>query len=121
ARYAPDRHHPDTHPIYFFIMQPTPPSSTLFPYTTLFRSRPHSKPDGARSSSSRSAGSCPSTSRSRRARRPDRLRRSRARRDLLRSEEHTSGLPSLTHIACPLLPVKKKTKRHTPHRSYTTP
>src|SRR5690348_17452624 len=38
---------------FFFLMIRRPPSSTLFPYTTLFRSRPpayHPAPDGQRNS-----------------------------------------------------------------------
>src|SRR5215813_11999981 len=66
-----------------------PPRSTLFPYTTLFRS-------------TRSiTGGLPS-SRLGRAARPD--RRSRPRR----SEEHTSELQSRPHLVCRLLLEKKK-------------
>src|SRR5229473_7317630 len=68
---------------FFFLMIRRPPRSTLFPYTTLFRSRqpppraPPSRPDqrGPRSS---------------------------------RSEEHTSELQSLAYLVCRLLLEKKK-------------
>src|SRR2546422_11199158 len=81
-------------PVFFFLMIRRPPRSTLFPYTTLFRSndtdlgaralalvrepkqRPHlpdRKPEGAR------------------------------------SEEHTSELQSRLHLVCRLLLEKKKT------------
>src|SRR5215510_15933136 len=67
---------------FFFLMIRRPPRSTLFPYTTLFRSEPHSPPsrpgwdrDGA--------GRC-------------------------RSEEHTSELQSRGHLVCRLLLEKKK-------------
>src|SRR5258705_1859048 len=67
-----------------------PPRSTLFPYTTLFRSKP---------------GAAISASSPRRspARRP---RCSRSPRG--RSEEHTSELQSLRHLVCRLLLEKKK-------------
>src|SRR5438093_8631966 len=71
-----------------------PPRSTLFPYTTLFRS-------GDAHELQREA---------RRPRRAERLdRRGRRRRDALRrSEEHTSELQSLTNLVCRLLLEKKK-------------
>src|SRR5438093_5243127 len=72
-----------------------PPRSTLFPYTTLFRS-------GA----ARDGGG-----RARRRRRPHRLGRRGDRLDrLVRSEEHTSELQSLTNLVCRLLLEKKKKK-----------
>src|SRR6266403_4595888 len=43
------------HLFFFFLMIRRPPRSTLFPYTTLFRSRP----DAARGSCAPSSGSCP--------------------------------------------------------------
>src|SRR4051812_49613688 len=71
-----------------------PPSSTLFPYTTLFRSprprgrprrgRPRANGTGARRSAARAAASAP------------------------RSEEHTSELQSHVNIVCRLLLEKKK-------------
>src|SRR5438034_7558234 len=65
-----------------------PPRSTLFPYTTLFRSRtsPGSSPSGA-------WRSCPSAPPSR------------------RSEEHTSELQSHSDLVCRLLLEKKKKKK----------
>src|SRR6478672_13183352 len=69
--------------VFFFLMIRRPPRSTLFPYTTLFRSSP-----SARSRSWRS--SCPPTS----APRP-------------RSEEHTSELQSRSELVCRLLLEKK--------------
>src|SRR5205814_6662655 len=67
-----------------------PPRSTLFPYTTLFRSR-----------------TCSARLRSRGAGRRDRRRR----RECRRSEEHTSELQSLRHLVCRLLLEKKKKKK----------
>src|SRR2546430_3521573 len=74
-----------------------PPRSTLFPYTTLFRSRREPRGELRRG---RDAG----------ARRAGRARP--GRRDLvgLRSEEHTSELQSQSKIVCRLLLEKKKKK-----------
>src|SRR5258706_8129685 len=69
-----------------------PPRSTLFPYTTLFRSRPH-PPASLR----------PLLGLVRRPL-PGALRRPGPRR----SEEHTSELQSLTNLVCRLLLEKKK-------------
>src|ERR1019366_2653456 len=79
------------HIFVFFLMIRRPPRSTLFPYTTLFRSR--------------IARSClnfqiPQSGRS---------------RHQTRSEEHTSELQSLTNLVCRLLLEKKK------NRTWTAP
>src|SRR2546425_2465981 len=74
-----------------------PPRSTLFPYTTLFRS--------ARRHAAR-AGRDPPGHRGRRLSRGSSRRR--PRRD--RSEEHTSELQSLAYLVCRLLLEKKKKK-----------
>src|SRR2546422_7005566 len=77
--------------LFFFLMIRRPPRSTLFPYTTLFRSRlsflsfpgePFDRPDRLSSASIR----------------------------VYRSEEHTSELQSRLHLVCRLLLEKKKTK-----------
>src|SRR5256885_4020895 len=94
---------------FFFLMIRRPPRSTLFPYTTLFRSlgirrpsrgrgprrscsarrgTPHAGPDGRRDEGSASRGT------------PD-LREER-------SEEHTSELQSPCNLVCRLLLEKKK-------------
>src|SRR5437899_7168975 len=80
----------------FFLLIRRPPSSTLFPYTTLFRSlsRRRYRSRGARSRRCRSA----------RARSAAERRRGRSCR---RSEEHTSELQSLRHLVCRLLLEKK--------------
>src|SRR5687767_15422236 len=70
-----------------------PPRSTLFPYTTLFRSYAR----GARLRSVRKLGSL---------RVGGRGARDRAR--IGRSEEHTSELQSLAYLVCRLLLEKKK-------------
>src|SRR5262245_64866298 len=77
-----------------------PPRSTLFPYTTLFRSAPDRAPFRARPSRwNRAASGC-------RARCAGRSTRSSRR-----SEEHTSELQSLRHLVCRLLLEKKKKKK----------
>src|SRR2546422_3960805 len=72
-----------------------PPRSTLFPYTTLFRSLGLPFPASASGSEGAVRGKC--------AHRPH--RRPQA---LLRSEEHTSELQSRLHLVCRLLLEKKK-------------
>src|SRR6266446_9826498 len=69
---------------FFFLMIRRPPRSTLFPYTTLFRSRPNSS---ARWPASRRPASAFFWS---------------------RSEEHTSELQSPCNLVCRLLLEKKK-------------
>src|SRR3712207_8225015 len=97
------------HFFFFFLMIRRPPRSTLFPYTTLFRSGP--RDTRARRGAVRTAevrGRCPP-----RATRPGHrvagqgphLRR---RRPGDRSEEHTSELQSRQYLVCRLLLEKKK-------------
>src|SRR5438093_8729060 len=95
--------------LYFVLLFVTPHSSTLFPYTTLFRSHgrvgrhrvahgvlfrcqgtagPARRPEGATRQPGQAGTPCPS---------------SRGR-----SEEHTSELQSLTNLVCRLLLEKKK-------------
>src|SRR5689334_23859075 len=73
---------------FFFLMIRRPPRSTLFPYTTLFRSA-HPPPAAAR--------------RARATRTPGSRAAGRGR-----SEEHTSELQSQFHLVCRLLLEKKK-------------
>src|SRR5690348_17701566 len=80
---------PDTaSSFFFFLMIRRPPRSTLFPYTTLFRSL--SVQNGVVSTLPRTA-----------YRRTDAV--------ASRSEEHTSELQSPVHLVCRLLLEKKKT------------
>src|SRR2546430_12632152 len=93
------------HLLFFFLMIRRPPRSTLFPYTTLFRSRVHQCDESAQS---RVAQERVSTD-AREARRLDRCERhNRLRRDA-RSEEHTSELQSQSNLVCRLLLEKKRT------------
>src|SRR3712207_8453511 len=89
-----------------------PPRSTLFPYTTLFRSRPDHL--ALRPTVREHPGRPPADPvLGRRARCPARNRRTRldhaADRDRLlhRSEEHTSELQSRQYLVCRLLLEKK--------------
>src|SRR5438034_2289701 len=84
-----------------------PPRSTLFPYTTLFRSTP---PSGAGSPAWSTSGMTPAqTGRSRSLSSsvggPERIFAD------ARSEEHTSELQSHSDLVCRLLLEKKKTKQ----------
>src|SRR3712207_7016878 len=92
-----------------------PPRSTLFPYTTLFRSCDGSKPHGdtkATSSSIKPSGpSAPArpASAPRDAHDPARAAQSAAvKLASSRSEEHTSELQSRQYLVCRLLLEKKK-------------
>src|SRR5205085_12516297 len=94
---------------FFFLMIRRPPRSTLFPYTTLFRS------DLAQRRILQCALS------SRHVRRDSADRRPCLRRDAVllvrpRSEEHTSELQSQSNLVCRLLLEKKKKqkKKHIP-------
>src|SRR5687767_15398165 len=86
-----------------------PPRSTLFPYTTLFRS------NGTRGIATEARGDARA--------RGDRSAGSRARARTLprahtkgRSEEHTSELQSLAYLVCRLLLEKKNNAKLTTHR-----
>src|ERR1019366_9901730 len=90
---------------FFFLMIRRPPRSTLFPYTTLFRSPPGAPTWSSPSPAPTSCCAC-------------------------RSEEHTSELQSLTNLVCRLLLEKKKNKHKlnnntthatTPRPTNTTP
>src|SRR2546425_11993111 len=86
---------------FFFLMIRRPPRSTLFPYTTLFRSA-SGKGDGWRTQS---------RSRPRRSRGRSRSTGSPSRASTSAStdrEEHTSELQSLAYLVCRLLLEKKK-------------
>src|SRR3989475_7213157 len=96
---------------FFFLMIRRPPRSTLFPYTTLFRSQLHRVGGGETSRSDR-RGVRPEHRRGRRsvARRAPRDVRGPSERKGLRSEEHTSELQSQSNLVCRLLLEKKKKK-----------
>src|SRR5437016_8897862 len=104
----------------FFSTIQRPPRSTLFPYTTLFRSKPLEKDSilerPARPVMSTSSSGDDSRMLSEgirlwppaRIRAPSPWRSSKSKASANRSEEHTSELQSLTNLVCRLLLEKKK-------------
>src|SRR3712207_8506911 len=96
--------------IIFFLMIRRPPRSTLFPYTTLFRSLggpgPRAAP-GGEALLPRRPGEVAQVPR-RHLPRGDGPRVVRRPRGLRRSEEHTSELQSRQYLVCRLLLEKKK-------------
>src|SRR5207302_9342652 len=88
---------------FFFLMIRRPPRSTLFPYTTLFRSR--ASPQLPPRLGPSAPGSWPGQ--------PPRPIRSR------RSEEHTSELQSRENLVCRLLLEKKKKKQKNKYKKKT--
>src|SRR2546422_8159697 len=88
-----------------------PPRSTLFPYTTLFRSR--LRPVGNLRDLPSPAHDSALVQREGALSRADKAQRGGGRR----SEEHTSELQSRLHLVCRLLLEKKKKQRvrRTPH------
>src|SRR2546430_15633844 len=91
---------------FFFLMIRRPPRSTLFPYTTLFRSlfvreSPKLFPNSERG---RKSMRTPQNGRSQKWTRPESTRP--------RSEEHTSELQSQSNLVCRLLLEKKKKKQY---------
>src|SRR2546429_9642113 len=76
---------------FFFLMIRRPPRSTLFPYTTLFRSQALEAAgrSGGKNCVPSPAGSIGGS----------------------KSEEHTSELPSRLQLVCRLLLLKKKKKK----------
>src|SRR2546422_7735161 len=87
-----------------------PPRSTLFPYTTLFRSQDIVDPPAEHVHVIRQVGQLAArqAGRARAQRRPG-VGEARARDHGVRSEEHTSELQSRLHLVCRLLLEKKKT------------
>src|SRR5436305_14700720 len=83
---------------FFFLMIRRPPRSTLFPYTTLFRSRHGDFPALRRCARSTQVGlGC----------------LDQVNGCACRSEEHTSELQSRPHLVCRLLLEKKKKNNNT--------
>src|SRR5205085_11961279 len=89
---------------------PRPPTSTLFPYTTLFRSGGDRLPARARR---RDPGQRLGLAALLQPQRLHHLARPLHRRLGARSEEHTSELQSQSNLVCRLLLEKKKINRHT--------
>src|SRR3712207_8277896 len=110
----------DLVPSFFFLMIRRPPRSTLFPYTTLFRSELELMVEGRASvvgagtfvnipkntlHTFRNAGTTPA--------------RFLGLVVPARSEEHTSELQSRQYLVCRLLLEKKKIQSHTIHLFHT--
>src|SRR2546422_5351719 len=89
---------------FFFLMIRRPPRSTLFPYTTLFRSHLSARWPAA-DRRRRGHGGCA------RAAEPGGER----------SEEHTSELQSRLHLVCRLLLEKKKKNKNASEPKYHRP
>src|SRR3712207_7830803 len=97
-----------------------PPRSTLFPYTTLFRSAPSTHPSAPRPRTRRTKGAArprPPTIYSNGSLSSSTYLRGAGRRRVTplpcpgpRSEEHTSELQSRQYLVCRLLLEKKKQK-----------
>src|SRR5687767_15437684 len=80
-----------------------PPRSTLFPYTTLFRSfRPAAFTPQEKSDQARHSNNWQMLARL----------KAEATREQARSEEHTSELQSLAYLVCRLLLEKKKSNKY---------
>src|SRR5438552_11518913 len=95
-----------------------PPRSTLFPYTTLFRS------EGKGSDVEFVAGELikpKSNQKKATCQYSENVHRQPCRRAICRSEEHTSELQSPDHLVCRLLLEKKKTKKKLNKKTYKNP
>src|SRR3989442_4098125 len=91
-----------------------PPRSTLFPYTTLFRSPPATTLRSPPRSSASAAKRCLKSEKNTAC---NKSRKSKSKApfsasSVFRSEEHTSELQSRPHLVCRLLLEKKKIKAH---------
>src|SRR5256885_10674410 len=93
---------------FFFLMIRRPPRSTLFPYTTLFRSDTHPARTAARDTLARPSekSECLTNENAMTFQKI-----SRAINDAARSEEHTSELQSPCNLVCRLLLEKKNNTR----------
>src|SRR2546427_10343929 len=96
---------------FFFLMIRRPPRSTLFPYTTLFRSHRRLRRQGAgRQPEDRGGAEDHDRIAGSGAAREPADRRDPQRLQRARSEEHTSELQSQSNLVCRLLLEKKKKK-----------
>src|SRR3712207_7310223 len=105
---------------FFFLMIRRPPRSTLFPYTTLFRSGASAQHSGLGGPETGGDQDGPSRRGGARAREGDivtGVKRPNNKHMMLfagrafRSEEHTSELQSRQYLVCRLLLEKKKKKK----------
>src|SRR5438477_13146356 len=93
---------------FFFLMIRRPPRSTLFPYTTLFRSHGAQRRVGGGVAGSRAGGLAQLAL----CGRHDQSLAPGAVGRIVRSEEHTSELQSHVNLVCRLLLEKKKKKNN---------
>src|SRR5687767_15216062 len=104
---------------FFFLMIRRPPRSTLFPYTTLFRSLRNAA-ERKRCHAERLQGEVPRVEPKAPVPRANRKRDRKSDEGghdpgiAARSEEHTSELQSLAYLVCRLLLEKKKTTSERP-------
>src|SRR2546429_1794403 len=89
---------------FFFLMIRRPPRSTLFPYTTLFRSETKARSEKVLDPEEEKLTN-------------GLLKVTREGKRIVRSEEHTSELQSRLHLVCRLLLEKKKKKAKTDARN----
>src|SRR2546425_4795796 len=105
---------------FFFLMIRRPPRSTLFPYTTLFRS--HNPSEAERDKAERDTqlarleAELQRIEAIRRKAKTAKTREAHTRAEC-RSEEHTSELQSLAYLVCRLLLEKKKKNKTTTQMS----
>src|SRR2546430_12648083 len=101
---------------FFFLMIRRPPRSTLFPYTTLFRSvGVHQKVSGKFRGARRTGNGVRAKLHVEELRTFHEVGNQRHVGDANRSEEHTSELQSQSNLVCRLLLEKKNIE----HQSYT--
>src|SRR5260370_5575931 len=96
--------------IFFFLMIRRPPRSTLFPYTTLFRSNPIGS----------DRGGCSAIGSTLVLWNQAHNYRVQEDRGLIRSEEHTSELQSHLNLVCRLLLEKKNIRLHFSYCSFVS-
>src|SRR5205823_14826446 len=94
-------------PLFFFLMIRRPPRSTLFPYTTLFRSKDAATPPIPPEAPANLKLNLPQGSYQATAGQGGKSQAATFKR----SEEHTSELQSLAYLVCRLLLEKKKKKK----------
>src|SRR5690606_40869179 len=104
---------------FLLLLLPRPPRSPLFPYTTLFRSRPEPRPPRRRptapapeasATTTATAATGPAPTPTTRTSTSWRTATATPARTADRSEEHTSELQSRENLVCRLLLEKKKNK-----------
>src|SRR3712207_7000653 len=101
---------------FFFLMIRRPPRSTLFPYTTLFRSSSYTY---SKSKRSRKESRRAKKNKKNRGGKSITIREGDTLSEIARSEEHTFELQSRQYLVCRLLLEKKKTRNTCPKSPVT--